>query len=384
MILKFCLARCLRCLQGKAQSEIRRGLINLNHYALIMAGGGGTRFWPLSRKNMPKQLLNLSGDDVMINETVKRSSGVISVDNTFIITNKAQIPEMEKVLMKDFRAENILKEPVGRNTAACILYSALHIMKKHGDGVLCVFPADHYITEQESFEKVLTKAMHTAEAHDTIVTVGIEPTFASTGYGYIKIKDKTDGKNAYDIDRFVEKPDAARAQEFLDSKMYYWNGGIFVFKISYVIELFKNHLPDLYKELSAVSESFGTEREETCIEEVYPRLQSISFDYGIMEKTDGATVIPGSFGWSDIGSFDALSAVFPTDKSGNIVKAEHVGLDTENCVIYGGKRIITTVGVSDLIIVDTDDAVLICHKEQAQRIKDLVEELKKNGNEELL
>lgn len=352
----------------------------MNTYAVIMAGGGGTRFWPLSRQNMPKQLLNLSGTDAMINETIKRFENIISPENTYIVTNKSQAGIMKDILLKEVPTNNILSEPSARNTAACILYAAMYIYEKCGDGIMCVFPSDHYIVNEEGFQKILLQAIDTAKTTNSIVTIGIKPTFPSTGYGYIKSCEGN--SNVYKIDKFEEKPNLERAKEYLADGNYYWNSGMFIWKISVIIEAFKRFLPRIYNSLSMVK--FDTDEGNKLLNEIYPKLDSISVDYGIMERTDDALVIPGDFGWNDVGSWDALGAIFPSDENGNIIKADYIGIDTNECIIYGDKKLITTVGLKDIVVVDTDDAIMVCNKNKAQDVKQIVDKLKEYGRKELL
>lgn len=353
-------------------------------FSMIMAGGGGTRFWPLSRRNMPKQLLNLSGDDAMINETIKRCEPLIPIKNTFIVTNKVQSEVMKNILIEEFPRDNILVESAARNTAPCILYAAMHIYEKYGDGILCVFPSDHYITEEKKFLEVLNNAINVADKSEKIVTLGIKPTFAATGYGYIKRNGESDYTGAYKLESFIEKPNIERAKDYFDSGEYYWNSGMFIWKVSVVIELFKRFLPRIYKALSVVEGKFLTLEGKKLIEDIYPKIDNISVDYGIMERLDEAYIIPGDFGWNDVGSWDALGAVFPADEKGNIIKADYIGYDTKECIIYGNKKLITTVGMYNTVIVDTDDAILICAKDKAQDVKYIVDMLKEKGKIELL
>lgn len=353
-------------------------------FAVIMAGGGGTRFWPLSRKNKPKQILNISGNDVMINETIKRYEGIIPYENTYVVTLASQQKVLDEVLLTCIPRENILIEPVGRNTAPCILYAAMHIFGKYGDAVMCVFPSDHYVANVEEFRNVLGKAIVLAQETNKLITIGIKPTFPSTGYGYINFDLQSNNNGAYDVLEFVEKPDFERAKEYLKSKNYLWNSGIFVWKISVILESFKRFLPRLYERAEEILSVAGTDQEQKTVEKVYPRLQSISIDYGIMERSNEVLVIPGDFGWSDIGSWDMLGAIFPPDDEGNIIKADFVGIDTRNCIIYGDGKLIATIGLDNIIIVNTEDALLICPKERAQDVKKIVESIERQGRMELL
>ncbi|MCL5070242.1 MAG: mannose-1-phosphate guanylyltransferase, partial [Actinobacteria bacterium] len=248
----------------------------MNRFAVIMAGGGGTRFWPLSRQSMPKQLINLSGNDVMINETIIRNCSIIPEGNVYIVTTKNQESTLKKVLSKKIINGNILLEPVARNTAACIGYAAKVIHKRHGDGIICVFPSDHCIGDSGSYVKTLEMACELAEKEDKIITIGIKPTYPATGYGYIKHAHREISKNVYTVDRFIEKPDLEKAKRYLQEGGYLWNSGIFIWKTSIILENFKRFLPKLYKQLEELGHYIDSETHGHILEEIYPELQSIS------------------------------------------------------------------------------------------------------------
>jgi mannose-1-phosphate guanylyltransferase len=359
----------------------------MNLVTVILAGGGGTRFWPLSRQNKPKQLLNLSGNDIMLNDTILRYQDVIPLQNTVIVTNQTQAELLSKILINQVPRENILKEPVGRNTAACILYAALFIRKKYGDAVMAVLPSDHYFTDVEGFRDTLRKTCETAVTTGKLLTIGIKPTFAATGYGYIRFsKDGGEGlpSSVYPVNEFVEKPAFEKAQKYVASGSYLWNSGMFVWQVSVIMDNFKRYLPRLYKSMMEIYNYLGTEKEAEYIAKIYPELQNISIDYGILERSDEVLVIPGDFGWNDVGSWDALGAIFPPDENGNIVKANYLGINTKNSIIYGNDQLITTINVDNLIIAATHDAILVCPKDQAQSVKDLVELLKEKGMKEYI
>lgn len=354
----------------------------MNKFAVILAGGGGTRFWPLSRQETPKQLLNISGNDIMLNDTIVRYEGVIPLENTVVVTNKSQSALLESIMHSSVPRNNILVEPVARNTAASILLAALFIEKNHGDSLMIVLPSDHYITDEAQFKKTLDEACSVAILSDKIVTIGIKPTFPSTGYGYISFDQEptmTKPCSVYVVAEFVEKPNFNKAQGYLASGNYLWNSGMFIWKTSVIIDNFKRYLPRLYKTLLPLYDHMGTSREQEIINAIYPTLQNISIDYGILERSDEVVVVSGDFGWNDVGSWDALGAIFPPDASGNIVKANHLGLQTQNTIVYGNGRLITTIGVDGLIIADTEDALLICTKDRAQSVKDIVDMLKEKG-----
>ena len=352
-------------------------------YGVIMAGGGGTRFWPLSRNEEPKQLLNLDGKDLMINETIDRIATVTDMKDIFIVTNVAQVPKMLPAVAGRVARDHILEEPAARNTSACIGYAAFEIVKKYGDGIMCIFPSDHYIKDEKAFTEILKQAVTEAESSDKLITLGITPTYACTGYGYIRY-DKTDEGKAKHVVEFKEKPDAATAEKYVASGEYAWNSGMFVWKASVILDSFKELLPDVYAPLMKIGEAMGTSEEKAVIEEVYTQIPSISIDYGILEKSDKVYVISASMGWNDVGSWDNLGVLYDEDESGNVIAGDAITIDTKDSIIYGRKRLITTVGVENLIVVETEDAILVCDKSRAQDVKLIVDELKNKDRRELL
>ncbi len=348
-----------------------------------MAGGSGTRFWPLSRKTTPKQLLNLSGNGLMINETIDRMTDFIEKENIFIVTNAEQADKMKELVEDGIRMDHILSEPAARNTSACIGYAAIEIIQKYGDGVMCIFPSDHFIKDEESFSRVLKEAIKAAETSEKLVTIGITPTFPSTGYGYIKF-DKAQTGTVKTVEKFVEKPNYETAVKYLRSGEFLWNSGMFVWKASTIMEDFKRFLPKVYNELAKIGASMNTDKEKETIAEIYPDIPSISIDYGVMERSDEVVVLEGDFGWNDVGSWDTLGALYDTDENGNIIKGDQINIETSNCISYSDKRLIATIGIDNTIIVETDDVVLVCDKEKAQDVKKIVDLLKAQGKEEYL
>lgn len=344
--------------------------------SVILAGGSGTRFWPMSRIKSPKQVLNISGNDVMINETIKRCENLIPYENNFIVTAASQVDQINDVMIKEVPRENILAEPCQRNTAPCVLYAALKLKKLYGDGVMCVFSADHYITDNDEFSRIMKKAVALAEKSDKLITLGIKPTFPSTGYGYINYDNTTDTEGAYPVNEFVEKPSYDKAASYVKSGNFLWNSGIFIWKISTILANFERYLPRIYDKMMIWYDSIGTDLESEKLEEIYPLLQKISIDFGILERSDEVLVYPADMGWNDVGSWDALGAIFPPDEHGNIIRAdEHALIDTTDCIIYSEKQLVTTIGLNNMIVVSTEDALMVCPKDKAQDVKRIVDEL---------
>ena len=350
-------------------------------YGVIMAGGGGTRFWPLSRKAKPKQFLNLSGKDTMVMDTIKRLSRVADKEDIFVVTGESFVESTVEATSSILRADHILGEPAARNTAACIGYAAMEIIKKYGDGVMCIAASDHFILNEEEYERVMKRAAMLAEEKNALVTIGIKPTFPSTGYGYIR-SDRNTQEDYYNVEEFVEKPDLERATEYLESGRYAWNSGMFVWKASLILEYFKELLPDIYAHLETIAEAMGTEREKEVISHVYPVIPKISIDYGIMERAKGVLMVEGDFGWNDVGSFDALEEIYEKDENGNIVLANGCLIDTKDCILYGdGEKLVAALGVKGLVIAQTKDIILVCDKKRAQDIKLFPEKLSESDKE---
>lgn len=344
--------------------------------ALIMAGGRGERFWPKSRKNLPKQFLSLTGDGkTMIQLTVERILPIVAMEDIYISTNKdykslvfEQLPQIPK--------ENVLCEPYSRNTAPCIGLGAVHIAKKYEDAIMLVLPADHLIKYNSMFINTLKDACEIAQKSSNLVTIGITPDYPETGYGYIKFNPNLGEGRAYKVDRFVEKPSLEVAKEYLATDEYLWNSGMFVWKVSSILNKIKELMPETYEGLQHIQKSIGTTEEEIVLEKEFRSFESISIDYGIMEKSKDIYTIPGTFGWDDVGSWLAVERIKRTNEYGNVVSGNVITIDTKNCIIEGSKKLIATVGLENLIIVDTDDATLICDKNSAGDIKKVLENLK--------
>lgn len=344
--------------------------------ALIMAGGRGERFWPKSRKDLPKQFLSLTDDGrTMIQLTVDRILPLVQIEDIYISTNK-DYKSLVLEQLPDIPPENILCEPVSRNTAPCIGLGAVHISQKYEDSIMIVLASDHLIKYNSMFLNALKDAAETAKENTNLVTIGITPDYPETGYGYIKFNQNNNNGRAYTVDRFVEKPNLETAKEYLASEEYLWNSGMFVWKVSSILTKFQNILPKTYDGLMKIRNAIGTIDEDMVLNEEFSKFDSISVDYGIMEKSKDIFTIPGTFGWDDVGSWLAIERIKKSNELGNIVNGNVITIDSKDCVIEAEKKLIATVGIRDLIIVDTADATLICEKNSAGDIKKILENLK--------
>jgi mannose-1-phosphate guanylyltransferase len=352
-----------------------------------MAGGEGTRFWPLSRKDNPKQFLKLNDNQkTMLQETVERINELVPLEQVFIATNEAYQKAIKKQL-DGIPEENIIVEPMKRNTAACIGLSSVVIEDKYPGSTMIVLPADHLIKDQKRFVDILRKSIMTAATGNNLVTIGIEPTHPETGYGYIHFGDKLhtiDGDQVFEVRNFTEKPDLSTAKEFLEEGTYLWNSGMFIWQLSSILSNIETHLPEMYESLERIKSALGTDLAQKVIRDEFEKMQSVSIDYGIMEKADDIFVIPGSFGWDDLGSWPALERVKKVDADGNVVIGKHYGIDTTNSIIHSPHKVVTTIGLDDVVIVDTEDAILICDKKRAQEVKEIRNILADEGLENCL
>jgi mannose-1-phosphate guanylyltransferase len=346
-----------------------------------MAGGRGERFWPKSRISMPKQFLSLTDDErTMLQHTVERMLPVVEIGDIYIVTNTEyinlvaeQLPELPK--------ENILAEPYGRNTAPCIALASAVISAKYKDAVMFVMPSDHIIKNIELFADTLLEAAEISEKDENLITIGITPSYAETGYGYIQFtRDKSARfNNSYKVLKFVEKPDAYKAAVYIKDGRYLWNSGMFVWKLSTILKSFKNHLPNLFVSIQAIRAAVGTDNFQNVICSEYEHIKPESIDYGIMEKADNIYTIPGSFGWDDVGGWLALERINQTDERGNFLLGNIIEEDTENSIVISKDKLVATVGVNNMVIVVTDDAVLVCNKDNTQDVKKIVAKLKEKN-----
>ena len=344
--------------------------------ALIMAGGRGERFWPRSRQNMPKQFLSLTDDEkTMIQLTVERILPLVAMEDIFIVTNRSY-KDLVRSQLPELPEENILCEPVGKNTAPCIGLGAVHMAKRYGDAVMMVLPSDHLIKYTSLFLNTLSDACEVAEQGENLVTLGIAPDSPETGYGYIKFQPETTLGRAFSVEKFVEKPDLETAKAYLASEQYLWNSGMFIWKTSTILKNLEAYLPETYQGLCKIGEAIGTDMEEQALERAFQAFKAESIDYGVMEKAKNIYILSGSFGWDDVGSWLAVSRIKRSNELGNVVNGNVVTVDTRNTTIQGGGKLIAAVGLEDMIVVDSEDALLICEKDHAGDIKKVLENLK--------
>ncbi|GAB4422851.1 MAG: mannose-1-phosphate guanylyltransferase [Anaerolineae bacterium] len=352
-------------------------------FALILSGGVGTRLWPQSRKALPKQLLPLISERTMVQNTVDRILPIIAPENIFFATNKeygdiiaAQLPEVPP--------QNIVTEPSAKNTAPCIGLSALHMRRLDPTEVMASLHADHFIANEEGFRQALLAAEEVAR-QGYLVTLGITPDKPETGYGYIHrggLLGNFNGHDVYEVGQFLEKPNLETAQRFVTAGTYYWNSGIFIWQLSTLMDAFSRHTPQLFGQLSQIEQAIAA---GSAIEPHWDGINPISIDVGILERAAKVAVIPVDFGWNDVGSWTATHEVAPKDELGNVVKGAHsLVIDSRNSYVQSSDRLVALVGLDDVVVVDTGDAVLVCARDKAQNVKDVVSWLQENNREDLL
>ena len=350
--------------------------------AVIMAGGKGERFWPRSRVKLPKQFLSLTDDGKsMIQHTVERLKKILNIENIFVVTNYSYVNLVIEQL-PDLPIKNILVEPESKNTAPCIGLAAIHIRKKYKNSKMIVLPSDHLIKLNELFIDTLEIGLEAIEKNDNIITIGITPTYPETGYGYINFKRNTSInkiKNIYEVVKFVEKPNFKKAKQYINTGEYLWNSGIFIWNTDTILKCFEEFTPEIYKGLVQIEKFINTESYEKTLKEEYIKFHATSIDYAIMEKVKSIYVIPGNFGWDDVGSWLSLERIKEADNNGNIILGNIIKIKTSNSIIQGSNKLIATVGLDNIIIIDTEDALLVCNKAHTQDIKEIVEKLKSNG-----
>lgn len=358
----------------------------MKNVVIIMAGGKGERFWPMSRTNMPKQFLALTDSNLtMIQLTVKRVEPLVDIDDIYVVTNE-KYKDMMYEQLPQIKKENILFEPIGKNTAPCIGFATTVIKKKYEDANVIVLASDHIVKNETLYLSNLELAIKYANMGN-IVTLGIVPSHIETGYGYIKFNERISNSDmVYIVDKFVEKPNYEKAKDYCNSGKYLWNSGMFVWKNSVIYNSFKKYMPELYKNLEKIYNAIGTTDYDKVLREEYEKMPSESIDYGIMEKTDNIYVIPSNFGWDDVGSWLSVERLRNCDIDGNIIEGNIVPYDSKNNIIINNSnnRIISTVGVENMIIINTDDVSLIMNKDNTQDIKKMLLKLKDTNNSKFL
>jgi mannose-1-phosphate guanylyltransferase len=356
-----------------------------NRYVVIMAGGKGERFWPQSRLKRPKHLLPIVGDSPMLSQTIERLDGLVPPERVYVITNAEQ---RDAVLQScpGLLPEKVIGEPEGRDTAAAVGLAALLVEAQGEDSAFALLPADHVIEDHEGFRSVLESAFEAAEGDDCLVTIGIKPNFPSTGYGYLCRGDELRAENGRVLSRvdcFVEKPDLPKAQEYLESGNYFWNAGMFVWRPSVILSALGKYASALSSGLTELKEEWKT---SGCLVEsmakIYPTMEKISIDFAVMEKADGVVMLESAFDWDDVGEWPAIARHYPQDENGNVFKGMGLAIDsTENLTFSEDGHCIALLGVKDLIVVQSPDATMICHKDCAQQVKELAQQVSESHPE---
>jgi mannose-1-phosphate guanylyltransferase len=353
-----------------------------------MAGGGGTRFWPRSRQARPKQFLTLAGDRSLLQQAFDRLEAAVLPERLWVVTGQQYVPETARQL-PDLAADHIVGEPIGRDTAPCIGLGAALIVRSDPDAVMIVTPADHVIEPVQEFLRAVHVAEQIANEHPTaLITFGIPPTYPATGYGYVHRGTEVDRRQGIGISRvreFKEKPDFETAQRFVASGDYYWNSGIFVWKVATILNGLRQNKPRLYDAVQRIAEAWTTPERDSVLRREYEALEKVSIDYAVMEKAAEVLVVHAPYRWDDVGSWLAVERMNPQDSAGNTVLAEHCGVRTKNCVIVAdAHRLVATIGVEDLLIVQAGDAVLVADRRDEATVKEIVERLKAEGRQAYL
>jgi mannose-1-phosphate guanylyltransferase len=355
-------------------------------HAIIMAGGSGTRFWPASRRDRPKQFLSLAAETPLLRMTFDRLSGLVPVNRVWVVTTAATI-EATRNILPELPADNVLAEPVGRNTAACTGLAAHASLARDPDATCVVLPADHVIGEEGRFRSAMAAGADLVSREGGLLTFGVQPTRPETGYGYLELGAehiRAEGWAVHRLECFVEKPDADRAASYVDSGRFLWNAGIFAWRAADLLDETRRQLPELARGLDTIGGVLGTSQADHILAEVYPSLPATSVDFGIMEGAEKRWVIPVDFPWSDVGSWSALAETLPTDQEGNTVRGRVWTLDAHDNVLVSTGPIVSVVGVDDLVVVATPDAVLVVPKDQAQRVKEVVAGIREQGWDDVL
>ncbi|MCF8240776.1 MAG: NTP transferase domain-containing protein [Melioribacteraceae bacterium] len=352
-------------------------------YAVIMAGGVGSRFWPRSRHHKPKQLIRIFGNNTMIQDTVNRLDGIIPKDNILVITNRVQKPRILEQLPQ-LKEENIIDEPFGKNTAACIGLASVIIESKSKDAVFITLPADHLIKDEKEFQDTIMKAVDFAYESKGLVTIGIKPTRPETGYGYIQRKDSKETDGIYKVNTFAEKPNLGTAKRFITSGDFLWNSGMFIWRVDAIMDEIRKYMPELSEGLKSLSEHLGSHDFQKTLINVYGQLKSVSIDYGVMEKSKMVYVTEGNFDWNDVGSWEAVYLISDKDEDGNAKIGDVYTENTFNSYVFSPRKFAALIGVQNLIVIETSHSLLVCSRDHAQDVKHVVDHLKMNNKTDLL
>ena len=355
-------------------------------FALIMAGGQGTRLWPLATSRRPKAFLSFDGTGAsLLQRTISRLTRLTALENIFVVAGQTHEQELRSQA-HNIPEQNVILEPVGRSTLPCIGLAGLHIRRRSHSGVMAVLPGEQLIENEPGFQSLMMRAAETARDYNCIVTLGIKPTTPATRFGYIRLGDEVSCEKGIHVFRsrgFSEKPDEQRALEFLSSGRYLWNSGIFIWPTSLLFEVIARFAPDIHDALSVIDDAIGTSKEKEAIERVYSNMRSISIDYAIMERAEDTLVIPADIGWNDMGTWPEVAEVWGKDDHSNACVGRYLGIDSAGCVIYSPSKLVAAVGVRDLIVVETPNALLLCAKDRADDVKKLVQKLVEEGAEEV-
>ena len=360
--------------------------MNKHHYVAIMAGGIGSRFWPMSRTNYPKQFLDILGTGkTLIQQTFERYARVVPEENIYVVTSNEYVPLVKKQL-PEMAEENILSEPFRKNTAPCLAYMSFKLIKKDPKACMVAAPSDHLILEIDEFVKTTRSALDFVDHLNSFVTLGVTPTYPNTGYGYIQHDTLEAAPGIFKVKTFTEKPNLELAKTFIASGDFLWNAGIFFWKVKNILNAFEKYLPEMYEVFAAEKDKFNTKEESAVINEIYPQCSNISIDFGIMEKADNVYVIPASFGWSDLGTWNSAWENMTKDPRENAIAGKKViSIDASKCRVHvPDTKLIVLQGLENFIVVDTKDVLLICKKEKEQEIKDYLAEVKKAAGDKYL
>lgn len=355
-------------------------------FTLIMAGGSGTRFWPRSKVAKPKQYLNIFGEDSLLQSTIKRFSTFTDTSNIYIVSSKTQADVLEKQTPM-LPNKNLIYEPVGKNTLPCIGLAAMFAEKENPDGIMVVSPSDHLIENDDLFKETVLAAAKIADKKNGIVTIGITPTYPATGYGYVQTEEDITGEEKikqFKVKRFVEKPDEKTASRYLEEGGFYWNSGLFVFKISVFLNAVEEFAPELYADLRKIQSDIGNSSFDQTLDTIYRAVQGISVDYGIMEHAKNIYLVEGNFVWNDLGSWESVYLTDKKDENGNAGSGESIFLDTKNSYVYSEKGLVAVVGMDDVVVVQDGNTTLICKRENAEDVKKIVDKLKSDKKDHYL